>query len=898
VRETLIINSRLAWSCARRDAAQRGRHGLNVLSIEQLAARLAGGFLQPMDSDALKSAVAKSLDIDLGELNAIKALPGFSRAAAATLGRAWLAGIDLNKVGISRESSAFRRIEAMIRLEAEVLEHIPPSMKRPTDLVARALTRVDHAPALFGRISVQGHTEMAPVWRPLLATLAKVVDVSWVAGPRRVPDWVRHLSLDICETPPETPEIASISCASPRHEALEALRWARSMIASGSVLPEEIAIAAASPEDWDDHMLALSEMSGLDVHFVHGRKVLTSSEGQLAAALAEVLLRGFSQARMTRLVGLLRNQNPAFSVVPGDWWRSLPHDAPLLDLARWREVLAMQPGPDTPDSPDWIQVLRELVDTIAFGLKRALEIGEHVLRKKSLAIWRKALTEGPPEALDVTLLTLRTADALPFETTIIWAPASSLASVPRPYVWLIGLTSRGWPRRHTEDPLLPNHVIEAVVLDHPALHEADRCDFDTIAKTTSQRLICSHARREAQGRINGVSPLYPRQAGATRYRQSRIPEHACGWADRLFARPVEFQDLEVARSAFGCWIDWHVNRLTGHDGLLRPNHPIAQTALDRRESTTSLVKLLRDPLGYLWIYGFGWQEPKETEEPLVLDALAFGNILHETLENAVESLESTISGGLGAAGDAAITAALRAAIETVAKKWELTRPVPPPAIWQRKIQAILCLARDALTYREEPLPGQKSWAEIRFGSDPRKRAIHPDDKPGLPWDPFTSVIIPGTDVAIGGSIDRLDVSGGGTIARVTDYKSGRAPDPRFPPVLGGGAELQRCLYGYAVRVLLPGVVQVEARLLYPRDNETGLLPLSNSDGVMGRLAEFINEARRHALAGDFLPGIGAQDEYNRLAFALPGGAAELYFKVKGALVDERLGGIVPLWEIA
>jgi hypothetical protein len=28
-------------------------------------------------------------------------------------------------------------------------------------------------------------------------------------------------------------------------------------------------------------------------------------------------------------------------------------------------------------------------------------------------------------------------------------------------------------------------------------------------------------------------------------------------------------------------------------------------ALQRQQSATSLVKLLRDPLGYLWRYGFG-----------------------------------------------------------------------------------------------------------------------------------------------------------------------------------------------------------------------------------------------------------------------------------------------------
>jgi hypothetical protein len=215
-----------------------------------------------------------------------------------------------------------------------------PLARRPGDLVAAALSRLHHANALFGRISVNGRTEMSPVWRPLLEALSKVTEVRWVAGPRRVPPWVWVLGIPVVETPRSEPEFQCESCASPRHEALEALRWARSLIAGGQARPEEIAIATASPEEWDDHFLALSEMSGLDIHYVHGRKALTTREGQLAAALAELLLRGFSHARMTRLVALLRGQNPSFAIVPRDWQRALPESAPLLDAANWREIFA------------------------------------------------------------------------------------------------------------------------------------------------------------------------------------------------------------------------------------------------------------------------------------------------------------------------------------------------------------------------------------------------------------------------------------------------------------------------------------------------------------------------------------------------------------------------------
>ena len=124
-----------------------------------------------------------------------------------------------------------------------------------------------------------------------------------------------------------------------------------------------------------------------------------------------------------------------------------------------------------------------------------------------------------------------------------------------------------------------------------------------------------------------MSPLYPANPPEVRRQRARIPEHAAGWSDRLFARPDEFDELPAAISAISCWIDWRTERLTPNDGLVRHDHPVVMAALERQQSATSLVKLLRDPLGYLWRYGFGWNEPRETEDQLLLDALPFGNLL-------------------------------------------------------------------------------------------------------------------------------------------------------------------------------------------------------------------------------------------------------------------------------
>ena len=142
MRETFIIHSRLSLRQARGAAAVERQHGLQAIAIEHLVARLAGGFLQPIDSDSLKEAIGEAVALDLGELNEIKTLPGFPRAAASTLEKAWAAGLKFNELANTSDALVRARIDAVTKLEARVLERLPASMRRPVDLVGASA----HAP--------------------------------------------------------------------------------------------------------------------------------------------------------------------------------------------------------------------------------------------------------------------------------------------------------------------------------------------------------------------------------------------------------------------------------------------------------------------------------------------------------------------------------------------------------------------------------------------------------------------------------------------------------------------------------------------------------------------------------------------------------------------------------
>lgn len=60
--------------------------------------------------------------------------------------------------------------------------------------------------------------------------------------------------------------------ATGRHEVIEAMRWARGLLATCNLRAFSIAFAAASPGEYDNLMLAMSPDASLDVHFAHSRR--------------------------------------------------------------------------------------------------------------------------------------------------------------------------------------------------------------------------------------------------------------------------------------------------------------------------------------------------------------------------------------------------------------------------------------------------------------------------------------------------------------------------------------------------------------------------------------------------------------------------------------------------
>lgn len=192
-RRTIVAHGRMAMRELRLDAARHRRHGLQIMTFEQLAVRLAGGFARPIDDESLRKAIQAVLsETPLGELESIKLLPGMVDASADILHKAWRAGIDL-----ASRAHEHLRLDSIARLESAVLAQLPPGVMRPCDLVAAACQRLDYANAVLGPVEIVGITELSPCWRPLLSALTGYIPVTWSAGPRPTPSWLEAIDVTI-----------------------------------------------------------------------------------------------------------------------------------------------------------------------------------------------------------------------------------------------------------------------------------------------------------------------------------------------------------------------------------------------------------------------------------------------------------------------------------------------------------------------------------------------------------------------------------------------------------------------------------------------------------------------------------------------------------------------------
>lgn len=873
-RSTLIVEGPLALRMQRAAAAHANIIGREIISLPQLAGRLAGGFLRLAGPEDLYPAIRASLaQGGFAELDSVRDLPGTPRAVARSLQVVWKADLKLASL-----SARAPRLADLHLIEQRVAAMLSPGFLLPAALRDAALARLAHAPRLLGPVTLHSLIDVDPVWRPLIASLADVVEVTWPAPNESDRAWFPG-RLENAASAAGVSATGDI-CADPRAETVEALRWTRELLSRGSIAASDIALTAASPGAWDDHLLALSKDAGLPLHFSHGVPALSTREGQACAALADVLVQGLSQPRIRRLIRRLPTS--AFrNRLPEDWWRMLPAEAGLFSVDHWRQVLAR------PEAAAGAPPLLELVNLVARGTEAAAEAGPLLLNGQTRLLWEAALRIAPAEAIHLSLGDLRVPDSRDPANSIAWCPAAHLAASPRPHVRMLGLTSGAWPRAESEDPILPDHILPRRELENVSITERDRQMFSVIGNA-SAGVALSRGRRSASGTLQAASALWP-HAGERTLKRTRSPLHAFSEADRLLARPKEAIGAPIVAASQQCWKGWHSGARSAHDGATGGHSEVVVgRALARAQSTTSIRRLLRDPAGFVWRYALGWQAPELEEQPLVLSRPVFGELIHELIRRAIDALEPA-PGVARAASETEIQNAVQASVQAVAATWPLERAVPPPLLWRHTLEEAARLTVHGLTVDDGVMAETQSWTELAFGEEVAA------DAAGLPWANDRPVTLPGTEIRLRGRIDRVDLRGDNSAVRITDYKSGKAPKNVGGIVLAGGGELQRVLYAMAVRALLPEVRMIVSRLVYLNgDNGPMRLQGEPLNAAMADAAQFIDIASGIVSSGAAVPGPDAGERFYDQRLALPADR-DAYLRRKHQAFLHALHALSPLW---
>jgi hypothetical protein len=570
-----------------------------------------------------------------------------------------------------------------------------------------------------------------------------------------------------------------------------------------------------------------------------------------------------------RLLSLVANQGTILGDLP-DRGLPVPSEASVSTAADWERALA--PYPET------ASILVPVLKLLEAGTDAAEEAAELLLRGRSRRLWDEALRSAPASALMFSLESLRVADDRDPADAVVWCSADQLAAAPRRFAWLMGLITSGWPRSSGLDPILPGYIIPSPLVDPDPIEAEDRRCLDNILAFTEE-VVLSSGRLTSEGKRVGPSALMPPVEKIDVLQRDRAAGHALTDADRLIARPQDRRADPIVSSAMAAWRNWGLRSLTPHDGLAGKEHPLLSALLPKPQSPTSLSRLLRDPLAYVWYYALGWRDLVHKERGLVLPADDMGRLVHELLRRTVDRLEP--KPGFTVAARHEVEEALAMASAHVIESWPLVTNVPPPVLWTNTVRQAAEISLAGLTFETFTEAGTRTWTEVPFGGKVREGS----PPVSLPWDPARPVVLPGTDINILGTIDRLDLRASAAAVRVTDYKTGQRPKAPDQMNIDGGAELQRVLYSLACRQLLPDTKPLIARLIY-LGPPVKVSPLKNPDGFIDLVAAWVKLARSVLEAGVVYPGIATMpDRFGRIA--LP--AAASYIELKSNAFREAAG---------
>ncbi|MBI3667039.1 MAG: PD-(D/E)XK nuclease family protein [Acidobacteria bacterium] len=304
----------------------------------------------------------------------------------------------------------------------------------------------------------------------------------------------------------------------------------------------------------------------------------------------------------------------------------------------------------------------------------------------------------------------------------------------------------------------------------------------------------------------------------------------------------------LARSLRARWRRWNRPSWSEADGIVDPDPKtreiLATHSLRARSySPTALQHFAACPYRFL-LYSIHQLRSREEATALEqLDPLTRGSLFHAVQFELLRELKVAGLLPVQAANLSLVLDILDAVLARVATKYAEDLAPAIPRVWKSGIEEI---RTDLRGWILELVSLHAEWLPVHF-----------EFAFGLPADPGRdpessageAVILDGLHLR--GSIDLIEKSAVRGLLRVTDHKTGKAPEP--PPVwIGGGEILQPLLYGLAAEKLLGQKVE-SGQLFYAtqRGNYTRIeIALDNPARLRAaHVAETIDEAVRQG----FLP---------------------------------------------
>lgn len=457
-------------------------------------------------------------------------------------------------------------------------------------------------------------------------------------------------------------------------------------------------------------------------------------------------------------------------------------------------------------------------------------------------------------------------------------------------VFLPGLAEGLFPRRSLEDPLLLDEYRKKLGagLDTQDRRVADeRMLLRSAAAAATQAIVVSYPRmdvvqararvpsfyalevvRAAEGRLPSVRELRERAARSAPARldwpSPADPRTAIddaeydlaslqsalklrGAAAKGSARYLVESNQSLADSLRTRGRRWR-NLWSPADGVVDPDEPtldaLRRHRLTRRSySPSSLQQFAACPYRFLLHAVFQFR-PRESAAPLQhMDPLTRGAIFHAVQFALFRELEDAKMLPVTQTNLAGTLNVCDQVLDRVAARFEDDLAPAIPRVWKSEIEGLRTDLR--------------GWIQQVAANDAGWKPVHFEFGFGLPTDPNRdtastpeeAVILGG--VRVRGSIDLVERNAARGVLRVTDHKTGKAPQAR-PHHVGGGATLQPLLYALAAEGLLQEPVESGGLFFCTQRGDFARVDISTADEARERLKHVLAIIERSIEEG-FLP---------------------------------------------